>query len=236
MPLLVLQPVQRTPSIPALTRISGALVLTLAACGGARTPTGTIEPGVEQQVIAASAPVVNRFAAFDWTLSDGGSRFRGAGAARVATDFRARLDLFGPQDVLYLSALLSGDRLTVPPGVPARVVPPAPLLWAALGVIRPPAGAELLVAEQRAGATRLAYRAADGTWTFRTRDGALVHAEWQAAGGARHTVELTGTRSGAPPQRAHYRDWQEYRELVLELEQLEEVDAFPPETWSLESR
>lgn len=231
---LVLQRIRRGPSISAFALVSCALAL--GACGGARVPSGTIEPGVEQHTVAATTPVVNRFAAFDWTLSDGGSRFRGAGAARIATDFRARLDLFGPQDVLYLSALLRGDRLTVPAGVPARVVPPAPLLWAALGVIRPPAGAELLVAEVRGRETRLAYRATDGTWTFIVRDDALAHAEWRASNGARHTVELTGAIAGRPPQRAHYRDWQEYRELVLELEQLEEVDAFPPETWSLESR
>lgn len=233
---LVLQWLLRGPSMPAFARVAGAgLALSCVACG-ARTPAGTIEPGIEQQAIAATAPTVNRFVGFSWTLSEGGSRFRGAGAARIAADYRARLDLFGPQDVLYLSALLRDHRLTVPAGVPARVVPPAPLLWAALGVIHPPADAELQVAEARDRDTRLVYRAADGTWTFNARDGALVGAEWQASGGARHTVELTGTAAGAPPQRARYRDWQEYRELVLELEQQEEVDAFPPETWTLESR
>ncbi|HEX6588175.1 MAG TPA: hypothetical protein VF039_04055 [Longimicrobiales bacterium] len=230
---LVLQRFRRRPSISATALLP--LSFALAACG-ARTPAGTIEPGVEQQAVAATMPAVNRFVAFDWTLVDGGSRFRGAGAARIANDMRARLDLFGPQDVLYLSAILRDDRLTMPPGVPARVVPPAPLLWASLGVIRPPTGSEVLVAEVHDGETRLVYRAADGTWTFRARGGALVHAEWQTSAGARHTVELTGSSAGAPPQHARYRDWQEYRELVLELEQQEEVDAFPPETWSLEPR
>ena len=229
----VLQRFRCRPSISAIALVT--LSFALPACG-ARTPAGTIEPGVEQQAVAATVPAVNRFVAFDWTLVDGGSRFRGAGAARIADDMRARLDLFGPQDVLYLSAILRDDRLTMPPGVPAQVVPPAPLLWASLGVIRPPTGSEVQVAEVRDGETRLVYRAADGTWTFRSRDGALVHAEWQTSAGARHTVELTGSTAGAPPQHARYRDWQEYRELVLELEQQEEVDAFPPETWSLESR
>jgi|SRR5688500_5717772 len=232
----VLQSLSRRPSISAIARASSIVVATSLAACGARTPSGTIQPGVEQQTIAAATPAVNRFVGFDWTLREGQSRFSGAGAARIATDARARLDLFGPQDVPYLSALLRGDRLTLPPGVPSRVVPPAPLLWAALGVIRPPAGAELLVAEVAGRETRLAYRAADGTWTFTARDGALVGAEWQSSDGARHTVELTGATAGAPPQRALYRDWQEYRELVLEMEQSEEVDAFPPETWTLESR
>ena len=232
----MLQWLPRRPSIRATARASLIVVATSLAACSARAPSGTIQPGVEQQIIAAATPLVNRFVAFEWTLKEGQSRFSGAGAARIATDYRARLDLFGPQDVPYLSAVLREDRLLLPSGVPSRVVPPAPLLWAALGVIRPPAGAELLVAEVAGDETRLAYRAQDGTWTFNARSGALVGAEWQASGGARHTVELSGATAGAPPQRALYRDWQEYRELVLEMEQQEEVDAFPPESWSLESR
>ena len=217
---------------------SAALALALLFTVGCstRSPAGRIEPGVEQRLVESARPAANRFVAFDWSLREGQSRFSGAGAARIATDYRARLDLFGPQDVPYLSAILREDRLTLPPGVPARVVPPAPLLWSALGVIRPPAGAVVIAAEVDGADTRLAYRAEEGTWTFTARNGALVGAEWRTPGGARHTVELTGAVAGGPPARALYRDWQEYRELVLELEQQEEVDAFPPETWSLESR
>lgn len=224
------------PSISVVTRGAFLLASALFAACSARAPEGTVQPGVEQQTIAAAAPTANRFVGFDWTLSEGASRFSGAGAARIATDYRARLDLFGPQDVPYLSAILRDDRLTLPPGVPARAVPPAPLLWSALGVIRPPAGARLIVAESDGNETTLAYQGSDGVWTFNARDGVLVGAEWRASDGARHTVELTGSTAGAPPGRALYRDWQEYRELVLELEQQEEVDAFPPETWSLDPR
>ena len=224
---------------PSITRWRGraalALSILFAGCA-ARSEAGRIEPGVEQRLIADATPAVHRFAIFDWELREGQSRFSGAGAARIATDYRARLDLFGPQDVPYLSAILREDRLLLPAGVPARLVPPAPLLWSALGVIRPPAGAELIAAEVNGDGTRLAYRAEDGVWTFSARGGVLVGAEWRSANGARHTVELTGATAGAPPARALYRDWQEYRELVLELEQQEEVDEFPPETWSLESR
>lgn len=212
-----------------------AVATMLAACAS-RAPAGEIQPGVEQRAIAAAQPSANRFVLFDWTLREGQSRFSGAGAARIATDYRARLDLFGPQDIPYLSAILRDDRLVLPAGVPARVVPPAPLLWSALGVIRPPAGATLAVAETKNGTTTLAYTSDEGTWTYTLRDGVLAAAEWRAGDGARHTVELEGASAGAPPRRALYRDWQEFRELVLELDRQEEVDAFDPETWSLESR
>ena len=222
---------------PSITRPFGAVViaLTLAGCG-ARGHGGRIEPGVEQHLVEASRPAVNRVAVFEWSLREGQSRFSGAGAARISADGRARLDLFGPQDVPYLSAILSGDRLLLPAGVPARIIPPAPLLWSALGVIRPPAGAVVIAAEVDGAEARLAYRGDDGVWTFSTRDDVLVAAEWNAANGARHTVELSGTTAGGPPDRALYLDWQEYRELVLELDQQEDVDAFPPETWILEAR
>ena len=124
----------------------------------------------------------------------------------------------------------------LPAGVPARVVPPAPLLWSAIGVVRPPDGAVVRTAQVDGAATTLAYTAADGIWTFRARDGVLVAAEWLASGGARYTVELQGASAGSAPRRALYRDWQEYRELVLELEAQEAVEGFPPETWILEAR
>ena len=230
---------QRCRHAPTITRRwRRGCYLALAALIGCthRPEAGRIEAGVEQRIVEDARPDTSRFMLFDWSLREGQSRFSGAGAARVTPDYRARLDLFGPQDVPYLSAILRQDRLLLPAGVPARVVPPAPLLWSALGVIRPPAGAVVTTAEVNGEEGRLAYRADDGIWTFRTRRGVLVAAEWQAADGARHTVELTGAVSGAAPARALYRDWQEYRELVLELEQQEAVDGFPPETWTLEAR
>ena len=216
-----------------------AFVLVLAAVSGAcsRQPApGRVEPGVEQRLIEDARPDAHRLILFEWSLQEGQSRFSGAGAARIAPEYRARLDLFGPQDVPYLSAILRDGRLFLPPGVPARVVPPPPLLWSALGVIRPPEGAVVRTAQVDGANATLAYTADDGVWTFRARDGVLVGAEWHANGGARYTVELEGVTADAAPRRAVYRDWQEYRELILELEAQETVDGFPPETWTLEAR
>lgn len=227
------------PAVVGAARLRGAAVAALVMAAGAcasRAPAARIEPGVEQRAIGATRPETHRLLVFAWSLREGQSRFSGAGAARVAVDYRARLDLFGPQDVPYLSAILRQDRLTLPAGVPARLVPPAPLLWSAFGVIQPPAGATLTNAVEEGAETTLDYSARDGRWTFRLRDGLLVGAEWRASGGARHSVELSGVASGAAPGRAVYRDWQEYRELVLELEEQEELEGFPPETWILEAR
>lgn len=213
-----------------------ALALVLGAACARQPAPGRVEPGVEQRAISDTRPTSHRIVVFRWTLREGQSRFSGAGAARIAPDDRARLDLFGPQDVPYLSAILRGDRLSLPAGVPARAVPPPTLLWSALGVIRPPAGDTVTTATEAGTDATLVYSAHDGRWTFRLSEGALVGAEWQGTGGARYTVELTGTTRGAAPGRALYRDWQEYRELILELEEQEDVDGFPPETWILEAR
>lgn len=211
-------------------------VVALAGACARNPPAGRVDPGVEQQLIEAARPIGARIVLFDWSLREGQSRFSGAGAARIAEDYRARLDLFGPQDVPYLSAVLRQGRLLLPAGVPARVVPPAPLLWSAIGVIRPPDGAVVRTAQLDGRDATLAYSADDGVWTFRARDGVLIGAEWLTSGGARHTVELEGASAGAAPRRALYRDWQEYRELVLELEAQETVEGFPPDTWTLEAR
>lgn len=233
-----LQRPSRGSTIHAAARLRGAVLaaLLLAVAGCAQRAPSRVEPGVEQRAIGATRPEGHRLLVFNWSLREGQSRFSGAGAARVAPDYRARLDLFGPQDVPYLSAILRQDRLLLPAGVPARVVPPAPLLWSAFGVIQPPAGATLTNAVDDGAETTLDYSADDGRWTFRLRDGMLVGAEWRTSGGARHTVELSGVAASAAPGRAVYRDWQEYRELVLELEEQEELDGFPPETWILEAR
>jgi len=235
MALPALHHLPRWPTMRRAWQVAIVAVSALAACTP-RAQAGRIEPGVEQRLLEDARPGGNRFLVFRWSLREGQSRFSGQGAARIAQDMRARLDLFGPQDVPYLSAILRDDRLSLPAGVPAHAVPPAPLLWTALGVIRPPDGARLAVAQVDGRETRLAYEAADGVWSFLARDGVLISAEWRAGDGARHTVELTGAVAGAPPRSALYRDWQEYRELTLEIEDQEEVDAFPPETWILDAR
>ena len=143
--------------IGAASRRALMPAVALLAIGCARQPSpGRIEPGLEPRLVAATQPATHRLLVFRWSLREGQSRFSGAGAARIAPDERARLDLFGPQDVPYLSAILRGDRLTLPSGVPARVVPPASLLWSALGVIRPPTGATLITATESGADASLA--------------------------------------------------------------------------------
>lgn len=213
------------------------LIMLGAGCAS-RIGPGEVQPGVEQEVLAATAARGTWFAAFDWRLRDGRSTFEGSGATRLSPE-RARLDLFGPQDVAYLTALLEGDELRLPAGVPADLVPPAPLLWAALGVVRPPPTANLEGAAREGdhGAV-LVYRdrsaGAAGYWTFRTRAGRLRSAEWVGNDGARRIVRLEEAGAGMPA-RATYSHERAMRELLLVRTLQEEVDDFPSDVWRLDA-
>jgi hypothetical protein len=79
---------------------------------------------------------------FRWEFSDGDVGFKGEGVARVAAPDSARLDFFVNNGLGGGYAVLIGDRLIVPKGAEQirRVLPPVPLLWAALGRLAlPPA-------------------------------------------------------------------------------------------------
>ncbi len=149
---------------------------------------------------------------------------------------RARIDLFGPRGESYLAAALVGDDLRIPAGVDPDVVPPKTLLWSALGVVRPPDDARLVSTERGSSGLSLRYRSAEGTWTFVLSDGTLRSARLDPASGSRQTVELDPAANGGVPQKADYRDWVAFRELVLTLENVTDVNAFPADIWSPDSR
>ncbi|MGH7482375.1 MAG: hypothetical protein ACRELV_09485, partial [Longimicrobiales bacterium] len=141
------------------------------------------------------------------------------------------IDLFGPRGEAYLSAALVGDELRLPPGADPSLVPPVPLLWSALGVLRPPPDAALIRAARAADGVELAYGRGQGLWRFEVVGGNLVEALWEGAGAGRHSVTLE-PGSGALPVRAAYRDWLAYRELTLELDREEHVEGFDPAIWT----
>jgi hypothetical protein len=166
---------------------------------------------------------------FDWRVLDGDARFAGQGVARIEGPYRARLDLFGPRGEGYLSAALVYEELRLP-GPPDAVVPPPAMIWAALGVVRPPEAAVLQGTRQRGTTVELVYGTAEGRVRYTLEAGRLRAAEWRRAGG-RMVVDLAGDAHGLPGE-ATYRDWASNTELHLELETVEEVEPYPPEIWT----
>lgn len=168
---------------------------------------------------------------FDWTLQERDARFSGRGVTRFAPPWRARLDLFGPRDETVLSAALVDMELRLPPAAGEAPLPPAALMWGLLGMFRPPEGARLVASRRTGDETELVYERGEERWTFHIERTALRSAEWVGPREGRRTVTLEGDGGHGLPRQAVYRDWREYRELRVQLQEANEVDGFPSDIW-----
>lgn len=211
------------------------------APGGPVDPGYPADPGQLAEVRAAaleagqrSRPAQPSRLDFRWRAREPDFRDSGFGVARIEPPYRARLDLFLDNGETAAVAALVDDELRIPASLPSELVPPAPLLWAALGVFRPGLGVEMLQGTIERNTLEVEYRLPSGRRVrFRLRDGALVDAELLERGSAVQRVFVSGSGGGtAYPAEATYRNLAEYRELELRLESVEHVDAFPQDIWT----
>lgn len=208
------------------------VVLLSAACASSGGfAEGGPAPLIAQRLVEATAVSEPLHVTFDWSLRDREARFSGSGAARVQPPYRGRLDLFGPRGEVYLVATIERGSIQLPAGADREALPPPALLWAALGVLYPPDGAELTGTSTSTGTaeeqeTQLEYRLGEERWRFRLVGDMLRSAEWQNGSDGRRTVELEGTGGPGLPQRARYRDWIAFRELELNIRTAEPTEAF----------
>lgn len=209
-----------------------------AACAPAGVPAQT--PSGAGQDSAAVRRVVeqNRLdgpvqVLFEWSLQERESRFGGEGATRVAPPDHARLDLFGPRGEGYLSAAFVRGEVRLPPGTSTSPLPPPALLWSALGVFQQPAGSTLREVRRDGDRLELEYGADQERWVYRFEKDRLRRVEWTAPQGGRRTVELEGTSESGLPGRAVYRDWPQFVELRLTLNEATRVDGFPQDIWTV---
>jgi hypothetical protein len=233
----------KTTSVLASARASGvaALVVLLSGCAaraGALPGAPAADPAaLEAELRAATLPSSPQQANFTWTLDEAGSRVSGRGAVRYIAPERLRLDLFGPRGESYLAAALVGEDYRLPPGAASGPpLPSASLLWAALGVARPPAGAVLEGATTADGRIYLQYRDAAGDqFRVQAQRGAgglrLEKVERIGPSGVLETVQLDYSPEGRLRQ-TRYRDWSAYRDLVLQTETITDVPSFPETIWS----
>ncbi|HET7234049.1 MAG TPA: hypothetical protein VFJ16_28815 [Longimicrobium sp.] len=237
---------------PKLSPAAAALAAVLAACtaaAGTASPSPSPAPAAEmpaagpasmaaQDSLAASlrratTPSSPKQARFAWSLDEAGSRFSGSGVARYVAPERFRLDLFGPRGETYAAAALVGEQPRVPPQVEERFKLPSPaLLWAAVGVVRPPSGARLTSATSQGGQVTLRYDlGSDGTLEYRAQGSRLASVRRVKSGGVQETVELTRGADGAL-RSARYRNTPAYRTLNLTLQQSTDAASFPEDIWS----
>lgn len=175
---------------------------------------------------------------FAWALNESGTRVNGSGVVRVVAPERARLDLFGPRNETYLAAALVGEQLRLPSAAPTAGVPlPSPaLLWAALGVVRPPAAAELVAATRTDSTATLRYRTAGGElfqYQVATLSGAPRLAQLERSSGS-NVLETVRIERGPAGElgRVRYRDWSAFRDLTLDVESVKDVASFPESIWT----
>jgi len=171
---------------------------------------------------------------FEFRYREADMRFQGRGVARVEPPYKLRVDLFSPQgETLFQAALVGGD-LRVPSWAPRELAPPAPLLWASLGVFRPDPSWELLGGTHgRDGGVTLRYDAGSGQEIrFGVQDGRLIRAELHRDGHLSEEVDLSLDETSGNVVETVYRNLAEFLELTFSLETVETVDSFPSDIWN----
>jgi hypothetical protein len=161
---------------------------------------------------------------FDWELDDTDIKARGDGVARTSHPDSARLDFFVAGGMGSGAAVLIGTELRSPgPDLMRRVVPPAPLLWAALG--------KLAIPPERDTVARVdgdLLRADIGRpvrWRVSFRGDTLVRLE--RVDGDR-VVEWVDR---AVPSRVRYRHETARRQLTLSIASMERASPFDASIW-----
>lgn len=207
-------------------RVALAILLVGAGCRPPRIAPleGARVAGVAIPIPAA--PTGHRKLIFTWELRDGELVARGDGVARIAYPDSVRLDFFLGGGFGGGAAVLIGDSLQAPaPDAARRLIPPRPLLWAALGRLDVPTSRDTTI---RVDAGTL--RADIGTpvnWRVTFRGDSLVRLE-RVDGG--RLQEWVNRGAGGTVQ---YRNESARRSLSLVIQRTDAVAPFDPSIWSL---
>ena len=210
---------RRTASLAGAVALGvlSACVPRLAPLAGVAVPAASLP--------RAAAPAGWHKIVFAWEFADREMTGRGDGVARIAAPDSARLDFFLNGGFGGGSAVLIGDSLLVPGGIDLvrRLIPPPPLLWAALGRVALPNLPDTVIRVEdgvmradigRPVAWRLSFRADTLFRAERVDNGAI--AEWVERSDARHV---------------RYRNEGGRRSLQLLITETSEVPGFDASIW-----
>ena len=178
-----------------------------AACAGRPAPLVPVpvpraEPALAVAWTESTVPRQRTAVEFRWRYRDERAGYSGRGVARVAPPDSLRFDFRGPFGYSGAAAIVGDSVLwTEPSGEFGTLVRGVPLLWAALGTVRPPAGDVTVYGEARAGATVWRFVARGGdTLDYVARDTtpAVLEAEWRRAGTVRARSRTEYGSDGLP--------------------------------------
>ncbi|MEA2764585.1 MAG: hypothetical protein QOK07_989 [Gemmatimonadaceae bacterium] len=115
-----------------MRRLAIALVIVTGCTPSAAPLKGVLAP--DRALPSIAMPTGHRHIVFRWDYQEGDIAARGDGSIRTAAPDSARLDFFLGGGLGAGGAILIGDSLRTPhANLARRYIPPAPLMWAALG-------------------------------------------------------------------------------------------------------
>jgi hypothetical protein len=206
----------------ALRAVAVAATLAAGACAP-RAGTLPGAPAPERSLPRVELPAARQRLVFRWRYEEAeGFTARGEGVARVAPPDSGRLDFFLDGGFGGGNAVLVGDRLSTPGDLGRRLIPPAPMLWAALGRLSLPPARDTLVTV--AGDTVRAELRGAPTWRVTLVGSRLARLDRIVDG---RVVEWVTRDSTA----LRYRHETERRSLSLDVLRTEPADAFPATIW-----
>lgn len=213
----------------------------LFACGPAPEPVipVALAPLTRDSALArasATEPASTTAIRFRWRYADERVRYAGRGTARIAPPDSLRFDYAGPFGLGSGAAVIIGDSVVWadPERDFAMLVPAIPMLWAALGVVRPPPGEAALGQERRAPEAAMWWvRFIDGVdtldYALREAPGRQLDAEWRRAG---QVVARSRTiYTGMVPATARVDFPEGPARFELSVVDVDSAAAIPPRLW-----
>lgn len=202
-----------------------AAALGLAGCAPRARPLAGAPAPAAVRLPNLELPGGAQRVVFRWRYEEEGFSARGDGAARIAPPDSARLDFFLEGGFAGGWAVLIGDEISSPAGdVARRLIPPAPMLWAALGRLAVPSARDTVI--RVSGDTlRADLRSDDRVWRVTVVRAALTGVE-QIVGG--RVVERL-TRDSV---NLRYSNLVDRRSLAIDVQRAERVASFPRTIWT----
>ncbi|HYN80273.1 MAG TPA: hypothetical protein VES88_02125 [Gemmatimonadaceae bacterium] len=203
-------------SVVALAALTGGCAPRVTALKGAPAPNRAFPviqlPGAHRRIV------------FRWDFEEASLMTRGEGAIRTAAPDSARVDLFLTGGIAAGHAVLIGDSLRARNKAQIeRVLPPPPMMWAALGRLAIPPLPDTVVTEE--GGTLYADVGRPATWRVTVKGGRLM--QLARLSGGRIAELVTRDEGGRLLYEVPGR-----RKLWLGIIRDEEVPAFDPTIWT----
>ena len=203
-------------SLAVLAVLTGACAPRVTPLKGAPAPNRAL-PNIQ-------LPSGHRRIVFRWDFEEQSLLTRGEGAMRTAAPDSARVDLFLTGGLSAGYAVLIGDSLRAPnKAVIERVLPPPPMMWAALGRLAIPPLPDTVVTEE--GGTIYAEIGRPAAWRVTIKGSRLT--QLARLNGGRIAEVVTRDEGGRLLYEVPGR-----RKLWLSITRDEEVSPFAATIWT----